>query len=820
MRLSFEPEKSEVFEIAQFILIWDNLAILAIRILLLGLFLFLAIFFDQAFSFGIFLLLLSFEIFYKFKVKRYQSRLNVLTLPSGGNLASVFDLDLAKIYLSSHGSPVSLLSQLLGELEPQIFLARIGIDKENFQKLTEQKDDRSFDLSAAIERGLELAKVHGSNHIDLLCIFQGFFLVAEPLQKLAFDLDVKEEDLDNIAFWVREEVQDFKRPIINLSELTSSPGIAQDWISGYTLETRRYTRDITKGLISGWTSVHLVGREKELDQIEEILSRDRKKNVILIGEPGVGKTTIVFGLAARCFSGHVIPQLRYKRILEFSLRDLLSAADQGELARRLTSILDEIENAGDVIFYVPDMENIAGAQTGIGKVDLTGTFLPTLRGANVQVIGSATPKGYTRYIEGRPTFAEEFDKVVIAEPEEQEAVKIVEQAALKIEKKQKVTFTYKAILTAVTLSDRYMKDRMLPGKAIDLVDQAAVKVVHAGRDRVLEDDVVELISEKKKIPLEVAKGEEKERLLTLETILHERVVDQNEAIEVISQALRRARTFVREERRPIGAFLFLGPTGVGKTETARAFSSAYFGGEEEIIRLDMSEYQTFDSVERLIGSSPGLGEEKGRLTEAVRAKPFALILLDEMEKAHRSVLEIFLQVFDEGRLTDAYGTTVDFTQTIIIATSNAGAEQIREAIMAKKDLQKFKDELVDYLLKNGIFTPEFLNRFDEVVLFKPLSEDDLEQVVKIQMNSVAQTLEKQEITIEPSEALVLWLVKIGYDPVFGARPLRRLIQEKVEGFLAEKILAGEISRGDRLLLDHTGDEEIIYIKKGRKFAAA
>lgn len=820
MNSSFEPEKSEIFQVSQFILIWDSLLILGPRIFALVLFLLLGIFLSQSFAFGLFLILLSFEIFYQLKIKQVKPRLNVSNLPAGGNIADVFDIHLAKLYIVSGGSPNALLLSLQKELEPQIFLTRVGIERKKMEEIAAKglKDSRALDLLGVIQKGFELSRARGSKRIENLDIFHGFFLTSKVLQKLAFDADVAEEDLENIAFWVREEVQGIKKPFINLSELASSPGIAQDWISGYTLETRKFTRDITKNLISRQLSSHLVGRKAELAQIEEILARDSKKNVILVGEPGVGKTTIVFSLAALCFSGHVIPQLRYKRILELSLGDLLASADQGELERRLTNILDEISHAGDVIFYIPDIENIAGASTGIGKVDITGILLPTLRGANVQVIGATTPKGYTRYIEGRPTFAEEFDKIVIAEPQPQDAIKIAEQAVIKIEEKEKVTFTYKAILSAVKLSDRYMKDRVLPGKAIDLLDQSAVKIVQSAKTQVLEDDVIKLISEKKKIPLDVARGEEKKRLLNLEKILHERVVDQNEAIDAVSEALRRARALVREQQKPIGAFLFLGPTGVGKTETARALSEAYFGGEEEIIRLDMSEYQTIESVERLTGSTPGHGEEKGQLTEAVRSRPFALILLDEMEKAHKAVLQLFLQVFDEGRLTDAEGTTVDFTQTIIIATSNAGAEQIRQALLAKKDLRAFKDELVDYLLKNGIFTPEFLNRFDDVVLFKPLSEEDLKQVVKIQMRKVGKTLSEQEITIEATDILLSWLVKEGYDPVFGARPLRRLIQEKIEGFLADKILSGEIKRGDKVLLDHFGQEEIIFTKTGAKFA--
>lgn len=819
MKSVFESENSEVFQIAQFIRLVDSLPLLATRVIAILLFLFSGLFFSLTSSLGIFLLLLSFEIFYRFQIKHYSHRTTLATFPDGANLADVFDQKLAKLYLGSYGAPNKILSLLLHELEVQLFLARMGLERDSLEKLGNEKNGQTFDLLGVTQKAYDLAKSRSASKIGTLDVFHGLFLSVKQFQKMAFDLDLKEDDLENIAFWVQEEVASLRRPFINLDELSSSPGIAQDWISGYTLETQRFTRDITKKVMARQNLPHLVGRDRELSQIEEVLSRDKKKNLILVGEPGIGKTTIVYALAARCLTGHIIPALRYKRILELSLGDLLSSAEQGELERRLTNILDEITHAGDVIFYIPDIENISGSQTGIGKVDITGILLPTLRSEDVQVIGGTTQKGYRRYIEGRPAFAEEFDKIVLGEPTPQDAIKIAEQAVVKIEKHQRATFTYKAVAQAVKLSDRYMKDRVLPGKAIDLLDQSAVATVQKGHNKILEEDIVKLISEKKKIPLDVASGDEKKRLLGLEGILHERVVGQDEAIKAVSEALRRARAFVREQKRPIGTFLFLGPTGVGKTETARALSQAYFGGEEEVIRLDMSEYQNVESIERLIGSSPGHGEEKGQLTEAVRSRPFALILLDEMEKAHRAVLQLFLQVFDEGRLTDAEGTTIDFTQTIIIATSNAGAVKIREALLNKKDLKAFKSELVDHLIKENIFTPEFLNRFDDVVLFKPLSEEDLRQVVKIQMGQVVKNLSEQEITIEVSDTLLVWLAKTGYDPVFGARPLRRLIQDKIEGYLADKILAGEVVRGEQILLDVSQDGEVNLQKKGAKFTS-
>lgn len=817
MKSVFEVEKSEVFQIAQFINLWDSLPIILSRFLALGIFLLLGTFSSQSF-YGIFILISCFEIFYQFRIKKYQGKFKVSNLPEGGNLADVFELEFARLCLTAQDSFGKLLELLSQKPEPQLFLKRVGLEPKVLANFFSEKNGQSEKLDSIVEAAFLISQRGRSEKISGLDLFHVAFGQVKPLQKIVFDLKLKEEDLENVAFWVQEEVGQIRRPRFNLDELSSSPGIAQDWISGYTLETQRFTRDITKRLISRQISPHLVGREQELSQIEEILARDRKKNVILVGEPGVGKTTIVYSLAARCFSGHVIPSLRYKRILELSLGDLLSAADEGELEKRLTDILDEISHAGDVIFYIPDIENIAGTQTGIGKVDITGILLPTLRGENVQVIGGTTPKGYSRYIEGRPAFAEEFDKITLSEPQTQDAIKIAEQAVVKIEATQKVTFTYKAVSSAVTLSDRYMKDRVLPGKAIDLLDQAAVKVRQVGKNLVLEDDVIELISQKKKIPLDMARGDEKKRLLNLENILHERLVDQNEAIIAISEALRRARALVREQKRPIGTFLFLGPTGVGKTETARALSQAYFGGEEEIVRLDMSEYQSPESIERLIGSTPGHGEERGQLTEAVRSRPFALILLDEIEKADKSVLDLFLQVFDEGRLTDAEGTTVDFTQAIIIATSNAGANEIREAVIAKRDLAYFKEEFVNHLLKNNLFTPEFLNRFDEIVLFKPLSEEDLRKVVKIQMKTVAKILLEQEVTIETTDNLLAFLAKEGYDPAFGARPLRRLIQEKVEGRLASEILKGNVLRGDKILLDYS-EGELVFKKQASKFAS-
>ncbi|MEK7105610.1 MAG: AAA family ATPase, partial [Patescibacteria group bacterium] len=433
-------------------------------------------------------------------------------------------------------------------------------------------------------------------------------------------------------------------------------------------------------------------------------------------------------------------------------------------------------------------------------LDLSSVLAQELDRRYTFVIATATPSAYTGSIE-RSVLGQKLIKVPIDEPEPNEAIRILEAKIGAIEYKQKVIFTYDAIEKIVALTSRYMHERALPEKAIEVAEETALSAFKARGEnaRVVGEDVAMIITEKTKVPVTELGGQEKETLLHMEERLHERVIGQDEAVKAIAAALRRARTELRSTNRPIANFLFLGPTGVGKTELAKTVSEVYFGREESMLRFDMSEYQEKTSVERLIG---GAGEG-GLLTEAVRQNPFSLLLLDELEKAHPDILNLFLQVMDDGRLTDGAGRTIDFTNVILIATSNAGAQYLMESVQAGKPLEEIKQHLLDSELK-ATYRPEFLNRFDGVIVFKPLSIDDVVQIAYLLIAKVAERLKVKGINFQASDAAVYELAQKGFDPKFGARPLRRVIQEEVDNAIANILLKGEVGRRDSLLLEPGG----------------
>jgi ATP-dependent Clp protease ATP-binding subunit ClpC len=419
------------------------------------------------------------------------------------------------------------------------------------------------------------------------------------------------------------------------------------------------------------------------------------------------------------------------------------------------------------------------------------------------VIGATDIKSFHRDIESNPAVASSFEKIGVHEPNMEETISVLEEMVPVIEHRDGVFWPFQSVREVVQVTQKYIQNKPFPQKAIEIVDEVSVSVAKQGGKIILPKMVDDHISAKLEVPVTQAEGKEAQKLLNLEEFLHKRVIGQDEAIKAVATAMRRARAGLASGKRPIGSFLFLGPTGVGKTETSKALAEAYFGNEKSMIRVDMSEYQEQSSIYRLIGSPPSAGNEgeKGQLTTAVMDNPFSLILLDEIEKAHRDILTLFLQVFDDGRLTDGTGQVVDFTNTIIIATSNAGSELIRQGIEKGVVGEMLKKILLDYLQKQGTFRPEFLNRFDAVVAFHPLSRENIFEVAKLMLKSLAERMAEKEINLKFTDAAVEKLAKIGFDPLYGARPMRRAIQDKVENALAESILSGKTERGATILID-------------------
>ncbi|MFD5568468.1 ATP-dependent Clp protease ATP-binding subunit [Streptomyces cadmiisoli] len=618
-----------------------------------------------------------------------------------------------------------------------------------------------------------------------------------------------------------------------------------------------YGRDLTEDARAGRLDP-VIGRDEEVEQTIEILSRRSKNNPVLIGDPGVGKTAIVEGIAQRIATDDVPQTLTGKRLIALDLAGMVAGTKyRGEFEERLKKLLDEISEHGDeVVLFLDEMHTVVGAGGGgEGSLDAGNMLKPALARGELHLIGATTVDEYRKHIEKDAALERRFAPILVGEPSVDDTVEILRGLRDRYEAHHQVRITDEAVVAAAELSDRYITSRFLPDKAIDLMDQAAARVrlraktpladtretedriaalnrekdqavadeeyerAQELRDRVKEaetrlaeaakaeihtpsvtaEDIAEVVSRSTGIPVAQLTEEERERLMKLEDHLHQRVIGQDEAITAVSRAVRRARAGMSDPNRPVGSFLFLGPTGVGKTELARALAESLFGDEHRMIRLDMSEFQERHTVSRLIGAPPGYvgHEEAGQLTEAVRRQPYAVLLLDEVEKAHPDVFNTLLQLLDDGRLTDSQGRTVDFKNTVVIMTSNIGADRILAA--GTDDYGKVRDAVMPALQQH--FRPEFLNRIDEIIVFRGLDRAELRQIVELLLEHTRRRLHAQDVALEVTDAAADLLAHLGHQPEFGARPLRRTIQREVDDRLADMLLSGDLKPGDRARVD-------------------
>ncbi|MCM3719723.1 ATP-dependent protease ATP-binding subunit ClpC [Fictibacillus phosphorivorans] len=614
----------------------------------------------------------------------------------------------------------------------------------------------------------------------------------------------------------------------------------------------------------------VIGRAKEIQRVIEVLSRRTKNNPVLIGEPGVGKTAIAEGLAQQIINNEVPETLRDKRVMTLDMGTVVAGTKyRGEFEDRLKKVMDEIRQAGNIILFIDELHTLIGAGGAEGAIDASNILKPALARGELQCIGATTLDEYRKYIEKDAALERRFQPITVNEPTKDESIQILQGLRDRYEAHHRVTITDEAIEASVSLSDRYISDRFLPDKAIDLIDEAASKVrlrsytappnlkeleqkleeVRKEKDAAVQsqefekaaslrdseqrlreelektkdvwkekqgkentevtpEDIAQVVSSWTGVPVSKLAEEETDRLLKMEEILHNRVIGQSEAVTAISKAIRRARAGLKDPKRPIGSFIFLGPTGVGKTELARAVAETLFGDEDAIIRIDMSEYMEKHTTSRLVGSPPGYvgHEEGGQLTEKVRRKPYSVILLDEIEKAHPEVFNILLQVLEDGRLTDSKGRTVDFRNTVVIMTSNVGASTLKRnrslGFAVHNENQKYNDmksKVMDELKR--AFRPEFLNRIDEIIVFHSLEKEHLLRIVSLMADSLKKRLSEQGIEIELTQAALEKITDEGYDPDYGARPLRRALQRKIEDRLSEELLKGNINKGQTVKID-------------------
>jgi ATP-dependent Clp protease ATP-binding subunit ClpC len=623
---------------------------------------------------------------------------------------------------------------------------------------------------------------------------EGKKIPSEKIIVFLEERDLSNEDFNEIVRWTaRQEEEKRRKKMFWLREnLLKKKGIGKDWAYGYTNNLNKFSIELSRPASKKFAA-HLIAREKEIETIERILSRARENNVLLIGEPGIGRKTIIKGFAELVFEGNILPPLKHKKVLEINLNEAMAGSmNESEMEARIRLILNEAVSAGNIILAVDDFHNFASQQSGLGKIDISGILMPYLNSRYLQIIATTTHEGFHKYIEANSALLKFFEKIEVSEPDEKNTILILEDVLPQFEAKMNVRATYVALKEIVSKANRYFSETPMPERAIDLLEESMIYTATKTTSRFLEKKHVDLIlSEKTKIPIGEASFEEKEKLFSLEEILHQRIIGQEEAIKEISSAMLRARAGVADTKKPIGSFLFLGPTGVGKTETAKALAEGYFGDEEKMVRLDMSEYQNISDVYRLIGAPK---EDPGYLAPKIRENPFSLLLLDEVEKAHKNILNLFLQVLDEGCLTDGWGRKVNFRNNIIIATSNAGAELIRQMVSQNIDPNAEKQKIINYLQENNLFTPEFLNRFDGIIVFHPLSKRELLKVAKLLIDDLNRRLAEKKISLGASPELLERIVELGYNPEYGARPMKRVIQNKIEDLLSKKILSGNFEK--------------------------
>jgi ATP-dependent Clp protease ATP-binding subunit ClpC len=705
----------------------------------------------------------------------------------------------------------------------------------------------------------------GTEHIMLGLVHEGEGIAAQVLANMGIDL------------------KRARKEVIQLlgGEESGARAAASDKSGSQTPTVDTFGRDLTSLAKEGKLDP-VVGREKEIERVIQILSRRTKNNPCLIGEPGVGKTAIAEGLAQHIMEGKVPEILSGKRLVTIELAAVVAGTKyRGEFEERLRKLMTELRQAGNVMVFIDELHTLIGAGAAEGAIDASNILKPALARGELQCIGATTMDEYRKHIEKDSALERRFQPINVGEPTRDESIAILKGLRDRYEAHHKVKITDQALEAAVKLGDRYISDRYLPDKAIDLIDEAASRVrirnytvppdlkkveeklfnlrtekeasirnqefekaaklrdeEHKLKEEleeqkkeweqkvgasdlslVTEEDVAYIVSSWTGIPTKRLAEEESERLLKLEEILHRRVIGQNEAVQSVARAIRRARAGLKDPKRPIGSFIFLGPTGVGKTELGRTLAEAMFGDENAIIRLDMSEYMEKHTAARLIGAPPGyIGyDEGGQLTEKVRRKPYSVVLLDEVEKAHPDVFNVLLQILEDGRLTDGKGRTVDFRNTVVIMTSNVGATMLNKTALGfgasneEADYEEMKERVMDELKKT--FRPEFLNRVDDLIVFHALNEEHIKKIVDIMLNELNRRIEEFSLRVEVTDDVKNRLLKEGFDPKFGARPLRRVIQRRLEDGISEELLQGKITPGDTVQVNVDAKNGFVFSKK-------
>lgn len=784
----------------------------------------------------LFLLFLEIYLFTEFKIKNYSTVIplsEVILNPGEYNLAEFFSLELCKTIENTvkicekkrllEVSPEALLYSFLERSKYiKVLIFRLGINTEELQShlknyLEKQPRGEKFDLlfsdsfQKTILESFKIVSKRGHNLIGEKEIFVSLAKNSQFFQELLVQSDLKEKDVENITLLLdnlEQKIEQSKK-FWTKKNLSKFGSLGKDFASGFTIILDKFSIDwrefAQKNIFN-----EIIGHKKEIDELEIVLTKSQLSNALLIGEEGVGKKSIVQALARRCYLGIGVPELDDKKVVELDMVAMISRIQgQEELEVILDQIFQETLAAGNIILVIDSLDNfVTDKIKKPGEIDISVILAKYLAMPTFQFIGITSFDGLHRKLEQNSAFLEYFRKIEVSEVSELETIIILQNLAIALEQKYKILILYPSIREIVNLTARYLPSTPFPKKAIDILDEAAT-YVKSQKQKVLEPHhIAQIISDKTQIPLGKIEFREKSILINLEELIHKRIINQQEAVTEISIAMRRARAGISSKKRPMGVFLFLGPTGVGKTETAKSLAEIYFGGEKKMIRLDMSEFQAIDDIPRLIGAISPV-EQQGLLTTPVRENPFSLVLLDEIEKAHPNILNLFLQVFDEGHITDGQGRKVIFTNTIIICTSNAGAPMIFKMVGAGKKIEK--DKLLDSLFEKVIFRPEFINRFDATVIFHPLTKENLIDIAQLMLFDLAKNLKEKDIDLIITELLKEKIVELSYKPEFGAREMRRVMQDKIENQIAQALLSDKVVKGNKIEVD-PDNFEIIVIK--------
>lgn len=780
------------------------------------------------------LLLAELYLFTEFKIKKLKIAVSIsgaITDLEKYNLAEFLSIEscgiidaamkMAKKRTLEFSSEILFYAALLQSKEIQILIFRLGLDIEklktdlkNYLEKSQPQNGQEWFLDSFQKTMIEAMGVaHEMNHKTIsekellvsLAKNDSFF------KNVLVEAELKEIDIKNICLWLDalEDRIEKSKQFWTKENLSAFGSLGRDLASGFTVTLDQYSIDWRDVVLKNVFN-EIIGHKKEADELEVILTKSKLSNALLIGEEGIGKKSIVQALAERCYLGSGSPELKDKRVVELDMVALISRIqDQEHFETTLDQIFQEVLMAGNVILVIDRLDNFVTQKTQKpGEIDISVILSKYLVLPNFKFIGITSFDGLHLKLEQVPSFLEYFRKIEVSEVSELETIRILQNISLALEQKYKILITYPSIREIINLTTRYLPNLHFPQKAIDILDEAATYIV-SQKERIVEPHhIAKIISDKTQIPVGKLEFQEKSVLMNLEQLIHQKIVNQQDAVTEISIAMRRARSGIASKKRPMGVFLFLGPTGVGKTETAKALAEIYFGGVEKMIRLDMSEFQAISDIPRLIGAINPV-EEQGLLTMPVRENPFSLVLLDEIEKAHPNILNLFLQVFDEGHITDGHGRKIMFTNTIIIATSNAGAPMIFKAVASGETLER--DTLLDSLFEKGIFKPEFINRYDATVIFHPLTKENLMDIAQLMFSSLQKNLKEKDIDLIITDSLKEKIVELSYKPEFGAREMRRVMQDKIENEIAQALLSDKITKGDKVEIN-PDNFKIVVIK--------